>query len=159
MPVSQAVKIFLADIIFIYASLLTIVCLYNWVGFLYLDAKMPNDSNQRLLNNLKEGVYILQEDDFTLQFKNSAANRLDDKLQKRCNISFCSDGNFESKKKIYQRIDAQVIKNGDYESIIRMLNTDSQELCLEEIIVQQVSFTSEVKGLYMIPTVADVERG
>ena len=84
---------------------------------------------------------------------------MDDKLQKRCNISFCSDGNLESKIKTYLRIDAQVIKNGDYESIIRMLNTDSQELCLEEIIVQQVSFTSEVKGLYMIPTVADVERG
>ena len=84
--------------------------------------------------------------------------RLDDKLQKRCSISFCSEGNFESKKKIYQRIDAQVIKNGEYESIIRMLNTGSQELCLEEIIVQQVASASEIKGLYMIPTVSDVER-
>ena len=84
---------------------------------------------------------------------------MDDKLQKRCNVSFCSDGNFESKKMIYQRIDPQVIKNGDYESIIRMLNTDRQELSLEEIIVQKVSLTSEVKGLYLIPTAADVKRG
>ena len=45
--------------IFIYGAHLAIVGLYNWVGFLYLDAKMPNVSNQRLLNNLKEGVYIL----------------------------------------------------------------------------------------------------
>ena len=59
MPVSEAVKIFIVDIIFIYASLLTICCLYNWVGFLYLDARVPNESNQELLNNLKEGVFIL----------------------------------------------------------------------------------------------------
>ena len=66
---------------------------------------------------------------------NSAASRLDKKLKKRCNVSFCcSDGNFESKKPIYQRMDAQVVKNGDYESIIRMLNTGSKELCMEEII-------------------------
>ena len=83
---------------------------------------------------------------------------MDDKLQKRCNISFCSEGNFKSKKKMYQRIDAQVIKNGDYESIIRMLQIGSKELCLEEIIVQQVAAASEVKGLYMLPTVSDVER-
>ena len=69
-------------------------------------------------------------------FKNSAATRLDEKLQKRCNISFCSGSNFESTKPIYQKMDAQVVKNGDYESIIRMLNTGSEEVCLQEIIVQ-----------------------
>ena len=45
MPVSKAVKIFFVDLIFIYAVLLTIICLLNWIGFLYLDAKMPNESN------------------------------------------------------------------------------------------------------------------
>ena len=59
MPVSKAVKIFFVDLVFIYAVFLTMICLLHWVGFLYLDAKMPNESNQRLLNNLKEGVYIL----------------------------------------------------------------------------------------------------
>ena len=59
MPVSKAVKNFLADMVYIYSSMLIIVSLFNWVGFLYLDAKMPKESNQRLLNNLKEGVYII----------------------------------------------------------------------------------------------------
>ena len=45
--------------VYIYSSMLIIVSLFNWVGFLYLDAKMPKESNQRLLNNLKEGVYII----------------------------------------------------------------------------------------------------
>ena len=160
MPIIQAVKGLFAELVFIYASMFCISLLYMWVGILYLEAKMPSESNQRLLNNLKEGVYILDEDDFSLQFENKAAKRLDKKLLKRCDFSFIQNGKLAFKDEAFQQIDAEVVKNGDYESIVRLLSTDGENLCLQKIVAKHLASSAENKGLYTISikSVAEIEQ-
>lgn len=40
--------------------------LLKFTGFLYLDMKMLFERNESLLNNFKEGVLIVQEDDYSI---------------------------------------------------------------------------------------------
>ena len=47
---------------------------------MYVKAELPRESNERLLNNLKEGVFILHEDKNKLLFTNSAAHRIGSSL-------------------------------------------------------------------------------
>ena len=48
---------------------------------MYVKAELPRESNERLLNNLKEGVFILHEDKNKILFTNSAAQRIGSALQ------------------------------------------------------------------------------
>ena len=49
-------------------NLIQIHIVFSWVGFLYIDAKLPHDSNTSLLNNFKEGIFIFEESSNELQF-------------------------------------------------------------------------------------------
>ena len=49
----------MVELMVIVTSMIGISLLFKWAGFLYLDAKMLFESNERLLNNLKEGVLIV----------------------------------------------------------------------------------------------------
>ena len=50
---------------------------FQFVGFVYLSAELPNESNIQLLKSLKEGVFIISEDDASdIMFENDAASRL-----------------------------------------------------------------------------------
>ena len=42
-------------------NLIQIHIVFSWIGFLYIDAKLPHDSNTSLLNNFKEGIFIFDE--------------------------------------------------------------------------------------------------
>ena len=108
--------------------------LLKFTGFLYLDTKMLFESNESLLNNLKEGVLIVQEDDYSIQFLNKAAQRINRLLQKRCSFTLCKDGFVQFREQRFQQIDEKVIKVGDYESIIRMLDHQCPETSLQNII-------------------------
>ena len=65
-PLSKAFKSFGMDMVFVITSMIGICTLLKWAGFLYLDAKMLFKSNEGLLNNLKEGVFIVNEQDFSI---------------------------------------------------------------------------------------------
>ena len=56
----------------------------NWMGINYIEAELPRMSNEKLLNNLREGVFILEDDVFEVLFSNKAAQRLDKTLRKDC---------------------------------------------------------------------------
>ena len=48
-------------------------CLYSFLGYLFVDAETPRQANEQLLNNLGEGVFILEKDCSSVAFLNSAA--------------------------------------------------------------------------------------
>ena len=47
----------------------------SWIGYMYVEAELPRQSNERLLNNLKEGVFIVGEDQRKIMFTNTAAKK------------------------------------------------------------------------------------
>ena len=53
-----------------------IYIILSWIGFTYLEAQLPRKSNEELLNNLKEGVFIVGEENGEINFENTAAKRL-----------------------------------------------------------------------------------
>ena len=61
-------------------NLIQIHIVYSWVGYLYISAKLPHDSNTSLLNNFKEGIFIFDESSNELQFQNDASKRIQTKL-------------------------------------------------------------------------------
>ena len=50
------------------------------IGHLYVEAELPRQSNERLLNNLKEGVFIVGEDQRKIMFTNTAAKKISQQL-------------------------------------------------------------------------------
>ena len=53
----------------------------SWIGFKYVEAEMPRESNEELLNSLKEGVFIVDATTSEVRFKNIAARRINRKLR------------------------------------------------------------------------------
>ena len=52
----------------------------SWIGHMYVEAEIPRQSNERLLNNLKEGVFIVGEDQRKIMFTNTVAKRISQQL-------------------------------------------------------------------------------
>ena len=62
----------------------------TWIGFQYVEAELPRESNERLLNNMQEGVFIVSEDNKEVLFQNTAANRIKINLESECVMSLTS---------------------------------------------------------------------
>ena len=68
---------------------LSILCLHPYncfrVGFKFVEAELPRQSNERLLNNLKEGVIILNKSKSEILFTNFAARQTNQQVKKMYN--------------------------------------------------------------------------
>ena len=65
---TEVTRIFAQSFVYVAVSMIGINFFFKWAGFLYLDAKMLQASSEGLLDNLKEGVLIVDEVDFSIQF-------------------------------------------------------------------------------------------
>ena len=45
----------------------------SWVGLKFVEAEMPRENNERLLNNVREGVIIVGVNDSKVMFMNNSA--------------------------------------------------------------------------------------
>ena len=52
----------------------------GWIGYNYLNSELQRQSNEIILNNLKEGVYIIDEESAKVRFKNNAAVKINRNL-------------------------------------------------------------------------------
>lgn len=68
-------------------NIIMLQMLYSWVGYLYLDTKLLQHSYTRLLNNMKEGIFVFDESSNELKFTNEFARRMQAKLSDQCSIS------------------------------------------------------------------------
>lgn len=87
-------------------SLLFMNCIANlflaWIGSLFVEAELPRQGNEKLLNGLKEGILILEEDSSTIQFHNQAALRLITKYSEKFSINFIDEKNtFEKEREMF----------------------------------------------------------
>ena len=60
-----------------------------WIGFLYLGSELGRTGNENLLNSLKEGVFIIEEESKSgaIMFQNEAAVRINERIQTKCTLN------------------------------------------------------------------------
>lgn len=61
-------------------TILVFQCMLSLFGYLYVEAEAPRISNEKLLKDLDEGVFIMEEATGALLFSNDAAKRVNQKL-------------------------------------------------------------------------------
>ena len=61
------------NMLFMVAGATLMHCQYSAMGYLFVDAEDPRASQEQLLNNLEEGVFIVEKDCSGICFLNSAA--------------------------------------------------------------------------------------
>lgn len=59
----------------------------TWIGFKFIKAEIPRESNHRLLDDLKEGIFIVDEENDEVLFKNKAAVSINSHLESHCRMS------------------------------------------------------------------------
>ena len=59
----------------------------NWLGCVYVKSELPRIGNETLLNDLKEGVFIIEEETSLVLFQNTKAKRFDTKFNPNYSIS------------------------------------------------------------------------
>ena len=68
--------------IIISGSCASIHIMISWIGLKFIEAELPRESNERLLNNFKEGVIILNEQKSEILFTNFAARQINQQVKK-----------------------------------------------------------------------------
>ena len=64
----------------------------TWSGSLFVAAELPRQGHEKLLNGLKEGILILEEDSSIIKFHNQAALRLITEYSDKFSIKVIDDG-------------------------------------------------------------------
>ena len=49
----------------------------SWLASIYVKSELPRIGNETLLNDLKEGVFIIEEETSLVLFQNTKAKRFD----------------------------------------------------------------------------------
>ena len=106
--------------------------LLSWIGFQYVAAELPRESNERLLNNLQEGVFIVSEDNKQVLFQNTAADRIKINLESECVMNLTSEKNvFDFEQSNYREINMNELKKAESaDDCLKILNEDKANDCV-----------------------------
>ena len=136
-PVKLLSAFFVSSLVMMYYCVAVHVLL-SWIGYQYVAAELPRESNERLLNNLQEGLFIVSEDNKEVLFQNSAASRIKTNLESECVMNLTSDKNvFDLEQNNYRQIDMAEFKKAEsVDDCIKILNEDKINVCtnMEQII-------------------------
>lgn len=121
----------MSTIVMMYYSLCVHVLL-SWIGFQYVAAELPRESNERLLNNLQEGVFIVSEDNKQVLFQNTAADRIKINLESECVMNLTSEKNvFDFEQSNYREINMNELKKAESaDDCLKILNEDKANDCV-----------------------------
>ena len=97
------------DLRWLISLLIMTICIYmlaTWVGNLFVAAELPRQGHEKLLNGLKEGILILEEDSSIIKFHNQAALRLITEYKEKFSITVIGEGKvFEKEKEMFAFVD------------------------------------------------------
>ena len=80
--------------------------LFSWVGNYFVEAELPRLGNDQLLNNLKEGIVIIEEDSSIIKFMNETAKKLMTEFSDNFSISVLDENNvFEKQQEMFAFVD------------------------------------------------------
>ena len=60
----------IAYLLWVQFAAIQIHCFYTWLGFNYVEAELARTGNEHVLNNMKDGVMIIDETDGGTHFRN-----------------------------------------------------------------------------------------
>ena len=128
---------FTGTIVIGYQNLL-IHLVISWIGYKYLEAEISRESKEQLLNNLKEGVLILDEKTAAIRFKNGAVGRINRRLKDASDFSLVEDtgDKLVMNKMKFQLMDYRQIKNEDSQSLMHKLQDDQVPPIMMKDIIQ-----------------------
>ena len=159
-PVSEKAASFSFSVLYLIFVEVTIYLIVVHFGYKYLDADLPRESNESLLNNSKEGVLIIDESTAEVRFHNKAAKRLNKRIRATCNFSIIQKVSSElmATKSLVDVENARLISldkeslfEANHQNAIKMLSdVDQQTLSLGSIIKGLLDSPNNKKGLYRI---------
>ena len=116
-----------------------------WVGYIYVQAELPRISNEKLLNNLKEGVFIIEDESSLVLFQNRAAKRFNVRIKETSNVRIIDESESLNKmQKQFALVDsASIFKSmgftSDYNMTIKRLKECENYMSFEDIISSKCS--------------------
>ena len=83
----------------------------SWIGSMFVEAEMPRASNEKLLHNLKEAVFIIDFDTGQVVFQNNAAKRVIERLFNLDQMSLVNESReFNLKNELFRKLDLKEFK-------------------------------------------------
>ena len=115
----------------------------TWIGSIFVEAEIPRLGNEKLLNGLKEGVFIIEEDSSIIQFQNHAAKRFISEFSANFSISMVEERDiFEKNQKKFALVDTAAIfnhdTNFDYDTVAQKVHSISNYISMNEIITNHL---------------------
>ena len=115
-----------------------IQCFMSAIGYLYVEAEIPRSGQEKLLNNLKEGVYIMDETNLKDMFRNKTADRVNRKMMENGNTMLEDKSEvIDKQKKLFAYVDKSEIFAREGSSVGDIADELGKLACglsLEEII-------------------------
>ena len=110
----------------------TITCaafdwIYNYFVWMYVRAEMPRAGNEALLDSLKEGVFIVEEQGGEVLFQNTAASLISRRLEQQCSFAVTQNISMEVammniNQDQFQLLDKKHLKSIDFKGSLEFLN-------------------------------------
>ena len=69
----------------------------TWMGSMFVKAELPRIGNEKLLNGLQEGVFIVEEETSHVLFQNSAAGHFNTKMNTNYSVTLLDENNIFDK--------------------------------------------------------------
>ena len=112
----------------------------SFVGMLYVEASILRNGNEKLLNDLKEAVIIIDQETGLVLFVNHAAKRFNIRKNKNLEVNFSKNTDesiFDKKQELFAYVDMDIFRNtklGDSQYVIDKIVNVSHYKSIEEII-------------------------
>ena len=100
-------------------NIVLVYFLISMAGHLFTNSELPRKAQEQLLNNIREGVFIVDEKESNVEFMNTAAISLSKRLYMSYNSGQFRDKNIIDRNlRIFEPIDRQKLKQADHIAMI-----------------------------------------
>ena len=126
----------------------------SWIGFTYIRAEISHSGNEQLLNDLNEGVLIIEEPSGMILFNNKAARHLNVTLN-QSNSTAGGDKVFDMSAKNFAPLSPGIfistLQDKNSSRIIKLIREEREYISIDDIVEQQSkNGPSNVKKIYKV---------
>ena len=123
--------------------------LFEAFGHYYVNSEMPRIGNEKLLNGLEEGVFIIDKKENTMLFKNNAAKKLTKRMLDESGINLIDErdsvlkSNLECFAPVNENIFSRLDSDFSHEKIIKKIEQVQNFVTLDSIVQAQLEICGE----------------
>lgn len=91
----------------------------SWVGLKFVEAEMPRESNERLLNNVREGVILIGVNDSKVMFMNNSAKMITKRIEEMSDFAILrNDNTIDVQCDAFCEVNYNILKATDVEGAV-----------------------------------------